>query len=274
MDYLLLLADRSVLAVALLLLLGQLLTHEIGYRIGAAENEPAPGQREHVGVVVTGMLGLLAFVLALTLSYSTARFSERRQSTIVEANAIGTAWLRAKAIGSPQAIEIAGLLENYLDVRQGFVQSGREPQVLAKANDETSALQQAIWTRVTAIVRERPDAISGALMSAVNETFDASTSERFAMGMQLPVQIFWLLLGVMLLSMAALDYQFGLKRRPVRIFVGILTVVWTAVIISILDLAAPRVGNFRTSIAVYEWTRQGFQSSGSANPAPAVSSQP
>lgn len=53
------------------------------------------------------MLGLLAFVLALTLSYSTARFSERRQATLNEANAIGTAFLRASAIGSPQAVEVA-----------------------------------------------------------------------------------------------------------------------------------------------------------------------
>jgi len=39
-----------------------------------------------------------------------------------------------------------------------------------------------------------------------------------------------------------------------------LTVVWTAIVVSILDLASPRVGNFRTNIAVYEWTRQSFSS--------------
>jgi hypothetical protein len=42
------------------------------------------------------MLGLLAFVLALTLSFANSRFSERIQGTLNEANAIGTAWLRPR----------------------------------------------------------------------------------------------------------------------------------------------------------------------------------
>jgi hypothetical protein len=49
--------------------------------------------------VVGGMLSLLAFVLALTLSFANTRFSERVEGTLAEANAIGTAWLRAEAIG-------------------------------------------------------------------------------------------------------------------------------------------------------------------------------
>lgn len=109
------------------------------------------------------------------------------------------------------------------------------------------------------IVRERPDPVSSALMAAVNDTFDASTSERFALGTRLPWQIFWLLIGVMLLSMAALGYQFGLKGKPVRATIMVLTVVSSAPIVNIIDLASPRVGNFRTDASVYDWTLQGFR---------------
>lgn len=259
MNFLISLSEFSILAFSALLFIGQLAAHEAGYRTGVRHRERNSVQTENVGVVVAGMLGLLAFVLALTLSYSNARFTERRQATLTEANAIGTAWLRAKAIGSPDAIEIAKLLEDYTKTREDFVQAGRDPAALAKANDDTSALQRAIWGHVTTIVRERPDPVTASLMAAVNDTFDASTDERFALAMRLPPQIFWLLLGVMFLSMAALGYQFGLKGKPVRMPVIILTIVWTAIIVNILDLASPRIGNFRTDATIYEWTRQGFQ---------------
>jgi hypothetical protein len=258
------LADVSLVLVGLLILAGQLAVHEIGYRFGGRIKARRGGEPENVGVVVAGMLALLAFVLALTLSYATTRFNERRLGTLDEANAIGTAWLRAKAIDSPAAAEVARLLEEYLDVREGFVSAGLDQAVRAKANDDTSRLQQAIWRHVSTLVRERPDPISASLMAAVNETFDASTAERFALGVKLPWQIFWLLIGLMLLSMASLGYQFGLKGRPVRLPILLLTAIWTIVILNILDMASARIGNFRTDTRVYQWTRQGFQ----APPAP------
>ncbi len=259
MEFVRSLAEFSPLAFAAVLLVAQLMAHEIGYRFGVRSAGRATSQNENVGVVVAGMLALLAFVLALTLSYSTSRFAERRQGTLAETNAIGTAWLRATAHGSPQAAEVARLLENYLTTREDFVRAGRDQAAIDKVNQDTSALQQAIWSKISTIVRERPDPISASLMAAVNDVFDASTTERFALGIRLPSQIFWLLVGVMLLSMASLGYQFGLKGKPVRFMIVLLSVVWTTIVVIILDLASPRLGNFRTDTAVYEWTRQGFQ---------------
>ena len=104
-------AERSLLAFGLLLLLLQLLAHEVGYRIGRRQNRNSHVRSETTAIVQGGILGLLAFVLALTLSFASSRFNERRQGTLVEANAIGTAWLRATAIGQPRGEEIARLLE-------------------------------------------------------------------------------------------------------------------------------------------------------------------
>ena len=219
----------------------------------------AEGQAEGVGVVVGGMLGLLAFVLALTLSFANARFSERRAGTLAEANAIGTAWLRAEAIGHPRGIEIARLLEEYTTLRADFVVADRDPVRLNELNRRTNALQSQIWGNLAPIVREEPNTVSTSLMSALNETFDMSTAERFAYDLRLPPQIFWLLVGMTLLSMGALGFQLGLRGRPVRILVVLLTVMWTVVIVDILDLASARIGSLRTSAAVYEWTLQGFK---------------
>src|SRR5262249_47910905 len=107
MDMLVALAEWSFLAFGLLLLLVQLAFHEVGYRLGVRNREGVSAQTESVSGVVGGILGLLAFVLALTLSFASTRYSDARQGTLSEANAIGTAWLRAGAIGLPRGDEVA-----------------------------------------------------------------------------------------------------------------------------------------------------------------------
>ena len=44
---------------------------------------------------------------------------------------------------------------------------------------------------------------------------------------------------------------------------------WTAVIVVILDLSAPRLGAIRTSVEVYDWTLEGFKRGVPIPPPPA-----
>ncbi|MFG1359321.1 bestrophin-like domain [Xanthobacter pseudotagetidis] len=258
MGFVLAIAETSVLAFGLILFLAQMGAHGIGFWVGRrdAMREVNP---EAVGVIVGGILGLLAFVLALTLSFANSRFSEHRQGSIAEANTIGTAWLRAKAIGNPRGEAIASLIEDYVQVRADFVRATRDPAELDVLNRRTNALQSQMWGHLSVVVREQPNPVSTALMSALNDMFDAGTSERFAYHITLPPQLFWLLIGMTLISMGCLGYQFGLKKRASLALVVVLTLMWTWVVVEILDLASARLGYIRTGTAVYDWTIQGFK---------------
>jgi hypothetical protein len=214
------------------------------------------------------MLGLLAFVLALTLSFANGRFAERRAGSLEEANAIGTAWLRAEAIQDPRGNEIAQLLEDYTKLRIEFVQAGQDQSVLDQLNRRTNAMQSKIWGYLAGIVRDQPNPVSTALQASLNDVFDTATAARFAFAFRMPTELFWLLIALTLLSMAALGYQLGLSGKPMRGLVVLLTAMWTLVIVDILDLAAPRLGEFRTSVAVYEWTLQGFKGGVTIQPSP------
>ncbi|HEV7258779.1 MAG TPA: hypothetical protein VGN82_13450 [Bosea sp. (in: a-proteobacteria)] len=269
MEFATIIAERSILAFGLSLFLAHMVVYELGYRVGRRLSGGPANAPEAVGVVVGGMLALLAFVLALTLSFANARFGERRVGGLAEANAIGTAWLRAKAIGTPRGDEIALLLEQYTVVRIDFVRAGRDLAVNETLNQKTGALQSQIWGHLSAIVRERPDAISGALMASLNDTFDASTSERLAFETRLPAQLFWLLIGITLVTLACLGYQFGLRSKPLRILIALLTLMWTSIIVGILDLASGRIGKFQTGTAAYEWTLNGYKSGVTIPPLPA-----
>jgi hypothetical protein len=64
-------------------------------------------------------------------------------------------------------------------------------------------------------------------------------------------------------------YQLGLKGQKSHILATLLTAVWTAVIVVILDLSAPRLGAIRTSVGVYDWTLKGFKGGVPIPPPPA-----
>lgn len=259
MELLVDLAAWSMLLFALMLFVCQLLAHGLGYVLGR-RRQTAAGKRDSdaVGLVVNSLLGLLAITLALTLSYGSARFAERRAGVLVEAKAIGTAWLRAEAIGHPLGYEIADLLKQYGALRRDYLGAPRNSPAIEQINQLSSALQIQIWQRLSVIVRERSDDVASALMASLNETFDAGTAERFALETKFPHQLASLLVGMTLISMAAFGYQLGLNRHRMPVLVVILIGVWTAMLVVILDLAAPRMATTRTNFAVYDWTLEGM----------------
>ena len=250
-------ADWSILAFYALFFVAQTLVREGGYALG--RHHAATAEQEGVGVLVGAMLALMAFVLALTLSFANTRYDERRAGTLAEANAIGTAWLRAEAIDDPRAADIARLLKAYAEARVSFVEAPRGGGVVDAANQKTSDLQNAIWGDFAVLSRGRSDPIVAGLMNALNEMFDTGTAERFAFSFAMPAVLFWLISGMALLTMAALGFQLGIRGNAHRALATLLTATWTLVIVGILDLGAPRLGAIRTDTTIYDWTIQSFE---------------
>ncbi len=125
------------------------------------------------------------------------------------------------------------MLEGYGSLRREYILAQRKSRKITEINQRTSALQTEIWGHVAAIARERSDPVVVSLMSALNDVFDTSTAGRFALETRFPTQLFWLLIGMALISMAALGYQLGLKGQKTYVLAALLTAVWTAVIVVI-----------------------------------------
>jgi hypothetical protein len=144
----------------------------------------------------------------------------------------------------------------------------RDRTLLDQLNQRTNAMQSMMWGYVAGIVRDRPNPVSTALQASLNDVFDMSTAEQFDYSFRMPPELIWLLLGLTLMSMAALGYQLGLGGRSVRVLVVLLIAMWTLVIVNILDLATPRIGEFRTSAEAYEWRLRGFNGGMTIPPSP------
>ncbi len=226
----------------------------LGRRRAARGLEPADG----VGLITGGMTALLAFVLALTLSLANTRFQERRAGALAEANAIGTAWLRAGAVDHARAAEIGRLIEGYAGLRRAHVVAPADAAALAAINTAAGALQAEIWGHLTALVREQPSPITAALMDALNTMFDQAAAERHAFDAPLPPNLFWLLMAMALATIGAIGFQLGLRNQNERAMSLVLIAMWTMAMTIILDLGAARFGDVRTSPAPYDWTIEGF----------------
>jgi hypothetical protein len=249
------LAAKSLLLFGLLLFTCQMLAQQLGFELGRRRRAVVGSVgASGVELVVNSLLALLAFTLALTLSYGSARYTERRAGILTEATAIDTAWLRAEAIGNPLGREIADLLKDYATLRRDYVLEPRNSPAIDGINDRSAQLRSQIWERLSAILQERPDDVTSSLMASLNDTFNAGTAERFALETKFPPQLFWLLTGMALISMATFGYQLGLKAVELRALPALLIAVWTAVLVVILDLSSPRIGPLRANAAVYDWT--------------------
>src|SRR5579862_5169150 len=102
-----------------------LLSIEGGYWLGKYRRRRSVEEKEApVGAIVAATLGLLGFILAFTFGLAASRFDARRQMIVEEANAIGTAYLRAGLLPKGQAVTVRKLLLQYVNARLDAVETG------------------------------------------------------------------------------------------------------------------------------------------------------
>jgi hypothetical protein len=100
------------------------------------------GDEAHEGYLLSAVLGLLALLVAFTFGLALDRFEKRRELVVVEANALGTAWLRAEAFAD--GIQLQRLLRAYTAERLTYGRTGGAAQAAAAAR--AAALQPRIWS--------------------------------------------------------------------------------------------------------------------------------
>jgi hypothetical protein len=262
----------SLPVMGVLILAVQLGALWVGWRIGRhrrrhlspTDDDPLEG----VGVVVGALLGLLAFTMGVTISIAEARYEDRRRTALEEANAIGTAWLRAQAVGDPRGGAVADLLKGYTETRIAWLRAGHDDAALGEATRATERAQAAIWALAAAIGRERPDPVTATLLTSLNETFDLATRQRWAFGGRLPRELPWMLVALTVLSVGGIAYQWGLRDRWHPVLAMLLLSAWTGSLLLIADLSHPRIGLVRVNAAPLEWVMEGMRAGLPAVPPP------
>jgi hypothetical protein len=195
------------------------------------------------GVIQTATLTLLGLIIGFTFSMALNRYDQRKNLEEEEANAIGTAFLRADLIGEPRAAQLRDVLRRY-SAERVVNYTTRDVAVLAANNARTTKLQSDMWTIVREGATAQPDPLKALAVASINDVVNSQGYTQAAWWNRIPHGA-WVLMA--LLAVCA-NFLVGLGAKgtsaPLR-----LTIVFPAIISAVLflvaDIDAPRGGVIR-----------------------------
>jgi hypothetical protein len=191
------------------------------------------------GYLLSATLALLGLLIAFTFSLAVSRFDARRAMVVAEANAIGTAWLRAgfaKGGGTDPALQQA--IAAYADVRLRLSR-GEEDAAVERA---TGPAQAAVRARLAEAVRGTDPPIAAIIITAIGEMFDAASARHAERSARLPGEVVFVLLVYAIVAAGIVGYVIGQSRRRDAIVGAILYALLAMAITLILDLDRPMSG--------------------------------
>jgi hypothetical protein len=107
-------------------ILGSLL---LGNRVGTIVLAKNPeGENKSIGAIEGAVFGLLGLMVDFTFSGAASRFEDRRHLITDEANAIGTAWLRASILPADAQPEIRKLFLQYINNRTNVYRDNKNQE--------------------------------------------------------------------------------------------------------------------------------------------------
>jgi hypothetical protein len=222
---------------------------ELGFRLGLKFQARTPADtKSQIGVVEAALLGVLALLLGFTMTMAVSRFDHRRQLVVDEADAIGTACLRAQLLPAPEGREIADLLHQYIIVRVQYGTSGTDLVRLKSLHTETEQLQTELWTHAAAYAQKDPNPVKvGLLLQSLNQAFDLETERWMALQNHVPQSVIFVNAVVGLLAVTLVGYTFAMDGRRDVFSMCLLALSITLVLAVITDLDRPRSGFIRAS---------------------------
>ncbi len=221
-----------------------LMSVELGWRLGHFNRQRAEKEKEApIGAVVGAALGLLAFLLAFTFGMAATRYDTRKSVVLQESNAIGTTYLRADLLPEPQRTEVRSLLREYAALRVGGAAAIMSPEGMAKASD----LLDRLWVAAATVDKKTDPVMVGLFIQSLNETIDLDAVRVAALRNQIPEIIWYSLYLLIILTMAAMGYQFGLSGIHSWAVTILLAFVFAVVALLIADLDRPQQGLLQVS---------------------------
>ena len=198
--------------VFLVSLLATYLGAQFGYFMGRRRYQRLAGADSvNMGPLVTSCLGLSAFMLAIVFSVVESRIGELRHVVLDEANAIGTAFLRADLAPPGDRDVIRQLLMDYVNLQ---VEAVRNPSVTPAelVTERAEKIQNDLWSIAVKVAREQPTPTFALFVASLNELIDFSAKRLIlSVDYRIPGPVWLVLMGLIVLSVMMGGYDSGLS---------------------------------------------------------------
>ena len=231
--------------VAIILFGGMIVSALLGFAVRRLPGLVLKREKEEEGqeaFIVSAVLGLLALLLGFTFSLALSRYDDRREMVLEEANAIGTAYLRAQLVAEPERTVISTILVDYATNRLEL--SGRPDERFDQLLARNDQLLVDLWGH-TMKVPESSGAtpVTSLMISAVNDVIDLDAARKNARAAKVPSAVYAVLMVYFLATAAILGYSLtGLWARMAAVMLFLL---FSISILLILDIDRPNVGMLR-----------------------------
>ena len=212
---------------------------ETGFQVGnwLQRRDPDSGKALLTGPVVGGMLGLMAFLLGFCISIVISQHNGRKAMVVSEANAIGTAYLRADFLDDDSRKTTQNLLREYVEIRLAAASDASQYEA-AVARSE--GIHGEVWSLVVQNVAQgNESAVMALFVDSINEVIDMHSLRLSAIQLRLPQQLGTVLYAATLLSflLVGVSSSANGKRDTLTIFLFALAFVTVFMIIVDLDRA-------------------------------------
>jgi hypothetical protein len=236
----------TLLLVALALFLAAL---EVGYRLGRRRQDRTDEpDRSHTSALQGATLGLLALLLGFTFAMAVSRFDNRKAVIVDQANAIGTAELRSRLLGTPFAERAAPLFRRYVDTWLEFRAAGVDRAAVMAAEARAAQVEGELWSLARDATAADPHSLPASLfVTAMNDVIDTHEKRYRSVEDRVPEAVILLLFAVSVLALGQVAYSCGLNGRRRQIANVTFAFMIALVLVIILDIDRPRRGLIQVS---------------------------
>jgi len=233
------------LLVALGLIAGVVAAHEVGFRLGSLIRSADEKFDRQVGLVRASTAALVAFLIGFAFSGAASRFIDRMDIIVKEANALGTAYLRADAIAEPHRSELKAALREYTADRVTLLSREGRDQIeplLAKV----SGLHERMWRSALAATQDNAP-LMAVVLPPINEVIDLHSTHLAMARRHLPIPIMTVLLGTAAISLGMIGFGNGRVGRRFSVLDSVYGVVLAVALWMTIDLDYPGIGIIEVS---------------------------
>jgi hypothetical protein len=235
----------SELLVAVGLIAGLVGAHEIGFRLGSLARSADGSFDRQVALVRTSTAALVAFLIGFAFSGAASRFVDRLDIVVKEANALGTAYLRADTIAEPQRSELKAALREYTADRVVLLSRAGRDQIgplLARVG----GLHERMWRSAIEATQGNAPAMA-VVLPAINEVIDLHAVHLAMARRHLPIPIMTVLLGAAAIGFGMVGFGNGRVGRRFSLLDSVYGAVLVIALWMTIDLDYPGIGLIRVS---------------------------
>ena len=195
---------------------------------------------EDLETLSVSTLGLLALLLAFTLSHALSRYEDRRSLVVEEANAIDSTAHLASMLPAQAQGPILSLLRDYVTVRIGLGVP-YDPAKLERDVATSRELLTQLWQQAVS-VSEPQSLPANRFINSLDEVTKIQERRLSALRYHVPNAVVLMLLGVAIVAVGFTGYHGGLTQTRPRFGTPIMAVMVAVVIVGVIDLDQPARG--------------------------------